>query len=115
MRLSSPVNFHTNFKLVPWESVASAFTPALAITPSGHDPRAPVNRLAPRFDGLVRESNGTVRLSLSGATGSAYALQSSTNLTQWNLVTNLTFATSILNLTNAPSAVTPQFYRVVAP
>ncbi len=106
---------NTNFKLVPWESVAGAFTPALAITPSAFDPRHPAHRLPARFDSIARDVDGTVRLSLSGATGQTFALQASTNLTQWNPVTNFTFATSTLHLTNAPSAVTPQFYRVVAP
>lgn len=106
---------NTNFKLVPWESVASSFSPALAVTPSGHDPRSFVNRLAPRFDVIQRETDGSVRLSLSGPTGQAFGVQSSTNLTQWNPVTNVTFATPLLHLTNAPSAMEQQFYRLVSP
>ena len=58
----TPAN--TNFKLVPWENVAGAFTPALAVTPSSHDPRAPVNRLPARFDAIAYDPYGTVHLSL---------------------------------------------------
>ena len=106
---------NTNFKLVPWESIAASFTPALAVTPSSYDPRASLNRLAPRLDALVRGVDGTVRLSLSGSTGGAYRLQSSGNLVQWETVTNVTFSTALLQVTNAPTPDTKEFYRLIAP
>jgi len=106
---------NTNFKLVPWESIAATFTPALAVTPSSYDPRASVNRLAPRLDEIVRDADGTVRLSLSGSTGGAYRLQSSGNLVEWQTVTNVTFSTALLQVTNAPTPDTQEFYRLIAP
>jgi len=106
---------NTNFKLVSWESIAGTFTPALAVTPSSYDPRASVNRLAPRLDALVRDVDGTVRLSLSGSTGSAYRLQSSGNLVEWQTVTNVTFSTALLQVTNAPTPDTREFYRLIVP
>jgi 3-phytase len=106
---------NTNFKLVPWESIAAAFTPALAVTPSSYDPRTSANRLTPRLDALVRDGDGTVRLSLSGSTGGAYRLQSSGNLVEWVTVTNGTFSSALLQITNAPTPETNEFYRLTTP
>ena len=74
-----------------------------------------MNRLAARFDSIARDADGTVRLSLSGATGSTYRLESSGNLVLWETVTNITFTTTTLQQTNAPSLKPQQFYRLVAP
>ena len=109
----SPLN--TNFKLVPWQNIAGALTPALSITPSDFDPRIPVNRLPARFDAIARDTDGTVRLSLSGATGSIHRLQSSDNLGQWETVTTISFSTATLQQTNAPSMGAQRFYRLIAP
>ena len=109
----TPAN--TNFKLVPWENVAGAFTPALVVTPSSHDPRAPVNRLAARFDAIAFDTDSTVRLSLSGATGSTFHLQGSDDLVHWDPVHDITFSSAVLQVTNAPSPATQRFYRLVAP
>ena len=54
-------------------------------------------------------------LNLSGSTGGAYRLQSSGNLVEWETVTNVTFSTALLQVTNAPTPDTQEFYRLIAP
>ncbi len=106
---------NTNFKLVPWEEIAGALTPVLAITPSVFDPRAPANRLPARFDSIARDADGTVRLGLSGATGSVHRLEASADFEQWETLTNITFTTATLQQTNPPSLKPRTFYRLATP
>lgn len=106
---------NTNFKLVPWESVANAFSPALGVAPGGYDPRATVNRLVPRMDALGRDADGLVRLSLSGPTGVAYRLQSSEDLVNWETLTNITFTTASMQVIHTPKAGAMEFFRLIAP
>lgn len=106
---------NTNFKLVPWEQIAGAWTPALAIAPSAFDPRAPINRLPARFDSIARDADGTVRAGLSGATGSGYRVEVSENLIQWETLTNLLFTTATPQQTFAPSLKDRAYYRLVTP
>ncbi len=105
----------TNFKLVPWESIAATFTPALAVTPAAHDPRVPAGRLAARIDALARDADGTVRLSLSGAAGSTHHLQASGDLAQWDRVSEITFTTPTVAVTVPSSTAPHRFYRLISP
>lgn len=101
----------TNFKLVPWENVASVFTPALAIAPSGYDPR----QLRPRFDKIARDPDGTMRWRLTGPTGRTFLLQASADLVRWDDVRDVTFDAAIIQTTYTPSSATQQFYRLMTP
>ncbi len=106
---------NTNFKLVPWEGIAATFTPALAVTPAAHNPRSPAGRLPARIDAVGRDTHGTVHLTLSGATGSAYRLQSSGDLVQWDLGPGITFTNPTLTATIPSSTASHRFYRLISP
>ncbi len=106
---------NTNFKLVPWETIARVFLPALDVTPTAYDPRRPTSRIQPRFDQVTRFGNGDLQIALSGALGSVHRLESSEDLSRWDLVDTLEFITPLLEPVIRVPAGVRKFYRLVAP
>jgi 3-phytase len=102
---------NTNFKLVPWDNVASGFSPALAITPSGFNPRSPANRVPARLD-HISLTVGEVRLSLSGGAGTAVDLQTSEDLANWETLQGIVFTTPFVEVTNSTALPAWRFYRL---
>ena len=105
---------NTNFKLVPWEKIAGALSPPLAIAPSAFDPRAPMNRLPARFDSITRDADGTVHLGFSGGTGLGYRLEVSENLAQWDTVTDVLLDSASERHSFVPTSSGQTFYRLVS-
>src|SRR5437763_9487557 len=68
---------------------------------------------APLFTGIARLENGSIRLDVSGSTGSVYQLQFSSNCASWTPLTILTNAAGVLQFTDAPAPADLQrFYRL---
>src|SRR5438105_10011253 len=67
----------------------------------------------PLFTGIARLENGSIRLDVSGSTGSVYQLQFSSNCAIWTPLAMLTNAAGILQFTDAPAPADVQrFYRL---
>lgn len=86
-------------------SVTSAVA-TLTLTPS-----APL-----RFDSITALAEGRLQLGISGEPGFPVQLQTSTNLTDWSVLTNLSNPTGTLFFTNEPPLdASSQFYRALYP
>lgn len=73
-----------------------------------------VENLAPpiQFTAITRESNGHVALTLSSALGDSFQLETSTNLTTWQPLANLTATNQPLQFTDTSAmAETLRYYR----
>lgn len=69
-----------------------------------------------QFDSIAALSDGRVQLGVTGDPGFNVQLQTSTNLVDWSVLTNLLNPTGALLFTNAPSAgAAEQFYRALYP
>jgi hypothetical protein len=69
-----------------------------------------------QFASIMALLDGKVRLGLTGDPGFNVQLQTSTNLTDWSVLTNLLNPTGTLLFTNEPSAGVPyQFFRALYP
>jgi hypothetical protein len=73
--------------------------------------------LPPVIANLARNVNGGVTLSCSGAAGSNYVLQASSNLTDWtSLSTNMVPASGEMQVDDPDAATLPcRFYRLTTP
>jgi len=95
------------------------FQPALALLALGlplfyENPRtlnaAPA---APFFTSIARLADGSIRLGMTGTTGSVYQLQASSNWAGWTPMATLSNAGGLLQFTDAPAPASPQrFYRL---
>lgn len=69
-----------------------------------------------QFNGIEALPNGGLRLNLSGEAGFNVQLQTSTNLVDWSVLTNLANGSGGIVFTNPPAANVPyQFFRAIYP
>ncbi len=76
----------------------------------------PITALMPRIVSLVHQNRGAVAFGIQGLCSRAGTLQVSTNLTDWQTLTNLTPTSDVMWFEDAEAAHLPQrFYRIVLP
>jgi hypothetical protein len=68
--------------------------------------------IPPRFDAIVRRSDGTIQLTVTGDAGRSYVIEASTNLNAWNGIKTNTPAASSFDFIDAQSTnFFQRFYR----
>jgi hypothetical protein len=96
-----------SFTYKAWDGYA--FSDPAVVTVNVVPPSPPVG---PVFQGIVPLSDGSLRLVLKLQPGTTVAVQSSTNLVDWNTVSTVTPSEGTVVLTNAPGR-RAVFYRAV--
>ena len=65
------------------------------------------------FNGVTRQSNGNIQLTMQVVSGLTYQLQTSTNLVNWSAVTTFTPVTNLYIYVDSSAHTSPEkFYRL---
>jgi GH25 family lysozyme M1 (1,4-beta-N-acetylmuramidase) len=64
-----------------------------------------------QFQSLAMQSNGSVQINFTGDAYWTYTIETSSNLVDWNTLTNLTSTNGAFQLTDSPTNRTQLFYR----